>query len=345
MQSYWASVVKIPKVVTKEIDGILKKFLWSYSGMSNGKAKVAWNMVCKPKCEGGLGIRNLEEWNDVLLIVSKKESLWVKWVNLVKLKNKSFWDVQEEKSDSCTWRALLDLRNKVRPSYCGQWEDIVVADMIENGKWKWPVEWIINFQFLKYIPVLIIKENVADKVKWRCNDGKLVYFSTKNAWWDLSVHQRKVPWWKVVWFPRCNPRSAFIMWLAANERLSTQDRIMKWSPSILLCPLCNKMNDSHDHLFFKCDFSKSIWDKLKNKMNMNNIPNDWRGLIDKAAECPCNNAIRSVLRRIILATTVYYIWKERNSRIFTNDKIQAMRYQAAITKFESQEVSASRKGG
>ncbi|GKG22166.1 hypothetical protein Tco_0387469, partial [Tanacetum coccineum] len=77
--------------------------------------------------------------------------------------------------------------------------------------------------------------------------------------------------------------------------------------------------------------------------------NDWRGLIDKAAECPCNNAIRSVLRRIILATTVYYIWKERNSRIVTNDKIQAMRYQAAITKFESQEVSAvllkSRKGG
>ncbi|GKF36805.1 reverse transcriptase zinc-binding domain-containing protein [Tanacetum coccineum] len=122
------------------------------------------------------------------------------------------------------------------------------------------------------------------------------------------------------------------MWLAANERLSTQDRIMKWSPNILLCPLCNKMNDSHDNLFFKCDFSKSIWDKLKNKMNMNNILNDWRRLIDKAAECPCNNAIRSVLRRIILATTVYYIWKERNLRIFTNDKIQAMMVFEKITE-------------
>ncbi|GJV37836.1 hypothetical protein Tco_1410313 [Tanacetum coccineum] len=47
-----------------------------------------------------------------------------------------------------------------------------------------------------------------------------------------------------------------------------------------------------------------IWDKLKSKMNMGNLPNDWKGLIEKVAEFPCNNAIRSVLRRIILATAV-----------------------------------------
>ncbi|GKA46941.1 RNA-directed DNA polymerase, eukaryota, reverse transcriptase zinc-binding domain protein [Tanacetum coccineum] len=271
MQSYWASVVKIPKAVTKEINGILKKFLWSYSGMSNGKAKVAWKVVCKPKSEGGLGIRNLEEWND------------------------------EDKNDSCTWKALLDLRNKVRNFF---------------------IHTVGNV--LKDVHVPVIRENVVDKVKWRCNDGKLVDFSTKNAWWDLSEHNSKVPWWKVVWFSQCNPRSAFIKWLAANERLSTQDRIMKWSSCVLICPLCNKVNDSHDHLFFNCDFSTSIWDKLKIKMNMGNIPNDWRGLVDKVTECPCNNAIRSVLRRIILATAVYYIWKERNSRLFTNVKTQVM---------------------
>ena len=31
------------------------------------------------------------------------------------------------------------------------------------------------------------------------------------------------------------------------------------------------------------------------------------------------NSINSVLKRMVLATTVYYIWKERNSRLFTGE--------------------------
>ncbi|GKE39537.1 hypothetical protein Tco_1462942 [Tanacetum coccineum] len=90
MQTYWASVVKIPKSVVKDING-------------------------------SLGIRQLEEWNDVLLakhvwrILSNKESLWVKCVNVVKLKRRSFWEIREKRDYSCTWKALLELRNKVRP--------------------------------------------------------------------------------------------------------------------------------------------------------------------------------------------------------------------------------------
>ncbi|GJW27092.1 hypothetical protein Tco_0040903 [Tanacetum coccineum] len=34
----------------------------------------------------------------------------------------------------------------------------------------------------------------------------------------------------------------------------------------------------------------------------------------------CNNSIRSVLRRLILAACVYYIWDERNKRLFGNQK-------------------------
>nr|GFC73982.1 RNA-directed DNA polymerase, eukaryota, reverse transcriptase zinc-binding domain protein [Tanacetum cinerariifolium] len=64
MQTYWASVLLIPKTVVKEI--------------------------------GGFGLKQLGDWNEVLLckliwkIVRKKEDLWVKWANLVKLKGKSF---------------------------------------------------------------------------------------------------------------------------------------------------------------------------------------------------------------------------------------------------------------
>ncbi|GJX56331.1 RNA-directed DNA polymerase, eukaryota, reverse transcriptase zinc-binding domain protein [Tanacetum coccineum] len=53
------------------------------------------------------------------------------------------------------------------------------------------------------------------------------------------------------------------------------------------------------------------------------IPDKWTDIVNKVVEFPYNNAIRSILRRIILTTSVYYIWKERNSRLFNNKKESA----------------------
>ncbi|GJV21521.1 hypothetical protein Tco_1370541 [Tanacetum coccineum] len=58
-------------------------------------------------------------------------------------------------------------------------------------------------------------------------------------------------------------------------------------------------------------------------MGMGTIPTNWMDIVEKVADLPCSNTIRSILRRIILATFVYYIWKERNSRLFTNNKVTA----------------------
>ncbi|GKC86929.1 RNA-directed DNA polymerase, eukaryota, reverse transcriptase zinc-binding domain protein, partial [Tanacetum coccineum] len=124
---------------------------------------------------------------------------------------------------------------------------------------------------------------------------------------------------KVIWFTQCNPRCAFILWMAIQEKLATQDKMMKWSKDQLWCPLCKQCNDSHEHLFFKCEFFKTIWDGVKDKMYLGRISNDWGDIVKRITDLPCNNSIRSVLRRFVLATSVYYIWKERNSRLFSSD--------------------------
>ncbi|GKD79727.1 hypothetical protein Tco_1342348, partial [Tanacetum coccineum] len=43
-----------------------------------------------------------------------KESLWVKWINTVKLKSKGILSLNEEVYDSWGWRNILRLRNEVR---------------------------------------------------------------------------------------------------------------------------------------------------------------------------------------------------------------------------------------
>nr|GEW26151.1 hypothetical protein [Tanacetum cinerariifolium] len=56
---FWASDFVLPAQVLLDIEQIMRGFLWSHSSSRKGQAKVAWDVVCLPRKEGGLGIRRL----------------------------------------------------------------------------------------------------------------------------------------------------------------------------------------------------------------------------------------------------------------------------------------------
>jgi hypothetical protein len=65
---YWASLFLLPGQIIKNVEQIMKSFLWSGSDMRTIRAKVAWDQVCLPKKEGGLGIKRITEWNKIALL-------------------------------------------------------------------------------------------------------------------------------------------------------------------------------------------------------------------------------------------------------------------------------------
>ncbi|GKA90013.1 RNA-directed DNA polymerase, eukaryota, reverse transcriptase zinc-binding domain protein [Tanacetum coccineum] len=290
MHIYWASISLIPKTTVKEIEKALKGFLWCQGDMKRGAAKVAWKVICAPKSQGGLGIKRPGPWNEALLckhlwnVIVKKESLWVKWVNVVKLKGKSIWEVDIDDTDSGTWKAMPNLRSKIKDSV---WKKI--GDGKNTNVWfdKWcdesPLCEIIPFR-KRYEARLSEKSNVVDMIvngewiwpnEWRIQNGKSGKFSIRSVWENFKEVKTDVSWHKVVWYAQCNPRYAFILWLAMHKRLATQDRIMAWTKnSHLLCPLGKKENDSHEHLFFKCPFSEEVWNNVKSKLKRMNWDND-----------------------------------------------------------------------
>ncbi|GKA00232.1 hypothetical protein Tco_0672782, partial [Tanacetum coccineum] len=67
MHLYWASVFILPSSLMFELEQVMRGFLWCQGEMKKGKAKVAWDVVCLPKKEGGLGIRRLEAFNKALI--------------------------------------------------------------------------------------------------------------------------------------------------------------------------------------------------------------------------------------------------------------------------------------
>ncbi|GKB51608.1 RNA-directed DNA polymerase, eukaryota, reverse transcriptase zinc-binding domain protein [Tanacetum coccineum] len=128
IQVYWASTFILPKAVNAEIEQLMRGFLWSHGELRRGHAKVKWKDVCSMKNQGGLGIKSLNIWNISLIakhiwnVVSKKDSLWVKWVNAYRLIDRSsnvrnFWDIPVLNDSSWGWRKLLQCRDVLREHF------------------------------------------------------------------------------------------------------------------------------------------------------------------------------------------------------------------------------------
>ncbi|GJX34584.1 RNA-directed DNA polymerase, eukaryota, reverse transcriptase zinc-binding domain protein [Tanacetum coccineum] len=264
MHVYWASVFLLPKTTVKDIDKVLKGFLWSQGELKKGAARVAWKIICDPKSKGGLGIKKLGPWNEALLckhlwnIIIKKESLWVKWVNVVKLKGKSIWEVQCENNDSGTWKAILNLREKIRENvwnkigdgkstnmWFDRWcvegplcdvipfrkryearldEKTKVRDMVENNEWVWPISWKTTFCNITRIKVPTLVEGSKDYAFWKDTKGNEVQASIRIIWENFKEEKEDVKWHKAVWFSQGNPRHAFILWLVMHRRLLLMDK-------------------------------------------------------------------------------------------------------------------------
>lgn len=61
---YWTASLLLPRKTIKEIEKILKGFLWG----TTRKAKIKWSTVCQPKGSGGLGINDLNLMNDAYIM-------------------------------------------------------------------------------------------------------------------------------------------------------------------------------------------------------------------------------------------------------------------------------------
>ena len=101
---------------------LMRRFLWIGGTEKAHGAKVAWDNVCKPKDEGGLGIKRLVLLNQVLnlkyiwaLLSPHNHSLWAQWISTYMLKYKSIWAVTPPAQSSWYWKKLLKLRDIVRP--------------------------------------------------------------------------------------------------------------------------------------------------------------------------------------------------------------------------------------
>ncbi|XP_010320549.2 uncharacterized protein [Solanum lycopersicum] len=115
VQTYWAQLFIIPAKIIKLIEGLCKSYLWSGVSHVTKKALVAWDKVCCPKYEGGLGLLNIKIWNRAAItklcwdLENKADKLWIKWIHAYYIKGQREWRM----SNNASWMVKKIMNAKI----------------------------------------------------------------------------------------------------------------------------------------------------------------------------------------------------------------------------------------
>ncbi|GJR59309.1 hypothetical protein Tco_1501471 [Tanacetum coccineum] len=286
---FWASVFMLPSRVLLDIEQIMRRFLWSHGNTRKGQAKVAWDVICLPRIEGGLGIRRLDPFNKALMVthvwklINRKESLWVQWIHTYKLRSRNFWDVPCRGNMTWGWRKILQLRPLIwefiwykvgNGSSISVWHDkwcdlgplsnlisnrdvyregfdqnTTLDAVLFNGQLNWPHVWLDKYPMLNSIAPPITTLG-NDKLEWHDMDGVVQPFSVQTVWNTIR--------------PRCDKVKRFA---GLSNSMPSIDSII------------------HDIIPF-----------AKRKSS------------------------RSIIAKLVVAATTYFIWQEHNNRMFKKSK-------------------------
>ncbi|KAK4384284.1 hypothetical protein Sango_3076200 [Sesamum angolense] len=99
------------KGIINEMIKRLRTFLWKGTS-SSGYPKVAWEAVCRPIEEGGLGIKDILALNRALMSKQNQTYIWVDWIIQIRLRDCSIWTVKDNKG-AWGWRKMLSLRHSL----------------------------------------------------------------------------------------------------------------------------------------------------------------------------------------------------------------------------------------
>ncbi|KAJ6393467.1 hypothetical protein OIU77_022841 [Salix suchowensis] len=333
-------------------------FLWRGPSLATSGAKVSWSQLCYPHQEGGLGLKRIGEWNKAATVkhiwrlLTAKNSIWVDWVKAELLRGKCIWQVQATGASSWAWRKILESRKW----FCGKftvnigngantslWFDhwlpngsmlynscsarvlastglpwnASVASIIRNGEWSFPsghqgISAIWNT--IRFKP----NNQREDSIVWKGTASGI--FSIASAWDFIRCKKDADPYASIIWYPGNVPRFSFIHWLAARGRLATMDLPhVQQLISSSTCVLCGLLPETHNHLFFECEYSRLVWGNISSKINIRSPTLNWNLFMQWAAtrfkhKSKCSHYIA----RQAISTSIYVIWQERNSRVFKN---------------------------
>lgn len=193
-----------------------------------------------------------------------------------------------------------------------------VAQASSNGVWALPRG---RHQVVRLLRQALTHDppspenTLPDLYLWK-NDlnGPPGLFSASKTWASLHPSPPPVAWHKTVWFKERIPKQAFIVWILMWDRLSTRDKLINWGISVPPeCILCGNLPESSSHLFFECSYSTEVWQSFFTHPTLS-PPTSYSAALFWLRGCSSNSKLKAICH-LLYQSTIYSIWRERNSRM------------------------------
>lgn len=114
---FMMSLFRISKGVLKKLDYYRSRFFWQCDEHKKKYRLAKWTILCKPKCEGSLGIIELDTLNNCLLgkwlfKLFSEEGLWQDILRGKYLQNNTLSQVGKKKGGSQFWTGLMEIKEQ-----------------------------------------------------------------------------------------------------------------------------------------------------------------------------------------------------------------------------------------
>lgn len=175
--------------------------------------------------------------------------------------------------------------------------DTKVSSFLYNGQWVWP------------FPLCLTPLSSLIAPKMTSFNGLVPLHNAAATRDSIRGHSSIVHWHHLLWFPNCIPRHLILIRMAIKGGLRTKEKPMNWGIfSSPIWSLCSKPMNWGTCLYFA---------KAQRLVLSLVIPSirplirNFKGIV----------ILVVVVRKIAWAAIIYYIWQERNHRIFQGIQI------------------------
>ncbi|KAL0291251.1 UNVERIFIED_CONTAM: hypothetical protein Sradi_7030800 [Sesamum radiatum] len=176
-----------------------------------------------------------------------------------------------------------------------------LSSVLQHNHWTWPASTDSDItEIMSQLPPTF--PSAADRICWNSTSGS---FMIETAILLIQPSATRVHWHGLLHGKFKIARHGFILWLAILEKLSTMDK--PWVPGEANCVLCGEhCNETHDHLFFNCLYSRRCLAILKTKIKFQWPHLEWqRGITWASKKWRGNHLVNAALRATLAALAMF----------------------------------------
>nr|XP_027127775.1 uncharacterized protein LOC113743906 [Coffea arabica] len=312
-----------PKGVLRTLEKAFANFLWGTTEKGSRYHWIAWDSLCKPYAEGGVGVRALTDAFDALSLklwwsLRQRQSLWAEFMHTKYLHNLHACEAEFQPLQSITWKRLVTyqslanshiqwvLQNGLINFWHENWtgtgplcqqieifEDHTVADFVLNGHWNIPMfrQWL-----LENIVSTILQITPPD------------VFSNQS---DRMALPAKI---------------SFFMMRMLSWRLPVQDVLQRFGvcrPSRCVC--CqNPRLDSTDHVFCTGEVPRQVWQSFQVEIGEFTTHSTLKHAVIQWWLWPAKNMKLKLVYQLLPSLICWHLWKARNAAVWEGKVLLVM---------------------